>query len=657
MLHKTTSRDQTTNNPGPIFMSPKQVGYQENGQRWMERQEAQSLRKALEDMDIQEDQHLYSAAQEEASELVWKHQNPNAPYRNPDAPYDYKEHLRKGSHAKVQSIGRGSLDLHRGDLFTKDSTSSASASGGSGRNSLSSTRVPSDSSIRVPDSPAKKQGDEVKAAIAIPKSIPESKTVCPNAPIPAISELPSGRRRSSGSKRKVSGSLFQNPEDQIYEEPEDSSPKPAVQKAPTAAPPRGRRNPFARVQFARENVARSNTEPLLTGKRFDRFEIQRNPPSQSRNPAYTSNTNSATPPRLSSDVENAVSNEEAVKMKDGKEIRGDDIRAATSMKLKDRSPKLPTPTVVSDSPGRPIVSFQSGWKPKEVELKQEESRVLPAAPKITHTSPNPVVKSVIPTINLPDEPGNVSRKPAPSPSPPTISVSPEALIPSINVSSAPPIPTINPPGEDSPAVPSISVSDCPSIPTINLPDAPSIAISAPLPSVPTLSASAPTRPLPQPKTHNRPHPRHAATAPPSTQPHWTPSLRGARTVALCTNCALPIAGRVVSAAGARFHPECFTCHHCGEGLECVAFYPEPEHPFDSQTPFVEKDGYAWCVNCHTNRFSTKCKKCRKPVTDTVVKALGAEWHTGNAPDRLTTDATSLEAGVKIRCVLGAKSGG
>lgn len=49
-------------------------------------------------------------------------------------------------------------------------------------------------------------------------------------------------------------------------------------------------------------------------------------------------------------------------------------------------------------------------------------------------------------------------------------------------------------------------------------------------------------------------------------------------------------------------------------------------PFDSSTPFVEKDGYAWCVNCHTNRYSTKCKKCRKPVTDTVLKALGFEWH-------------------------------
>ena len=60
--------------------------------------------------------------------------------------------------------------------------------------------------------------------------------------------------------------------------------------------------------------------------------------------------------------------------------------------------------------------------------------------------------------------------------------------------------------------------------------------------------------------------------------------------ASCANCCLPIAGRVVTASGsssgnsstssssskARFHPECFTCHHCSTSLESVDFYPEPE---------------------------------------------------------------------------------
>ncbi|KAG9814231.1 hypothetical protein KCU68_g19660, partial [Aureobasidium melanogenum] len=30
--------------------------------------------------------------------------------------------------------------------------------------------------------------------------------------------------------------------------------------------------------------------------------------------------------------------------------------------------------------------------------------------------------------------------------------------------------------------------------------------------------------------------------------------------------------------------------------------------------------------CHTNRYSAKCRKCKRPVTEIVVKALGADWH-------------------------------
>jgi hypothetical protein len=81
----------------------------------------------------------------------------------------------------------------------------------------------------------------------------------------------------------------------------------------------------------------------------------------------------------------------------------------------------------------------------------------------------------------------------------------------------------------------------------------------------------------------------------------------------CKSCKTPIEGEVVVACGAEWHVGHFFCAQCGD-------------PFDSSTPFVEKEGYAWCVGCHTNRFSTKCRKCRKPVTDTVVKALNAEWH-------------------------------
>jgi phage gp16-like protein len=59
----------------------------EQGTRWMEKQEAQSLRAALEDMDIAEEEKIHKDAQDEAAELVWKHRNPNSPFANPEAPY------------------------------------------------------------------------------------------------------------------------------------------------------------------------------------------------------------------------------------------------------------------------------------------------------------------------------------------------------------------------------------------------------------------------------------------------------------------------------------------------------------------------------------------------------------------------------------------
>ncbi|KKY14123.1 putative lim domain protein [Diplodia seriata] len=537
-IERSVSRTSTRSTSGEQRRS-----YRESGARWMERQEVASLRKALEDMDATDEQRIFTAAQDEAAELVWKHQNPKAAYRSPDAPYSYTAHLKKGSHARAQSY---------------DAPSPQSSA--SGRNSSLSSRGSSTSSVKVHDFVIAKKDDKLKSKKEVDARL--SKTMESPLQSPTKSHVafdpPNPRRRSSGSKRKLSASLFQNPNDKIYEEPEEPTPtaspeqKPAP-PSPSKLPIHTRRNPFSRIQFGRDNLTRSSTDPQPTTlKRFDRFEIHRNEPTQSRNPAYTSNENAPVTPTQAQNPAASSPEESPVKMKEGKEIRADDIRAATSMRFKDRSPKLPTPSM-----------------------------------------------------------------------------------------------------------------------------------------------------------NGRPLPRHAQTAPNSLpKGHWTPS-GGVRTSALCDSCALPIAGRTVSAGGARFHPECFRCHHCGEGLECVAFYPEPNgrreerldrinrrrngedleivqgcseeedgdeglrfychldyheffsprckscktpiegevivacgaewhaghffcaecgDPFDSSTPFVEKDGYAWCVNCHTNRYSTKCKKCRKPVTDTVLKALGFEWH-------------------------------
>ena len=90
------------------------VPYRESGARWMERQEAISLRDALKVMDQKEqEKRIHKAAQDEAAELVWKHRNPLAaeaeksrPIRNQDlAPNNrLRAHLQKGAHARSPSV-------------------------------------------------------------------------------------------------------------------------------------------------------------------------------------------------------------------------------------------------------------------------------------------------------------------------------------------------------------------------------------------------------------------------------------------------------------------------------------------------------------------------------------------------------------------------
>jgi hypothetical protein len=794
------------------------VQYRESEQRQSEQEEARAVRIAMDELELTQEGKLFEAARDEAAELVYKHRNPDAPGMNPNAPYPYPGLTRKGSTQRSRSVEPKDQDLQRANSKLRKRHSMGSATSGSRSSSLQSNGGGSGSDSSTMGNAAG-FNSPTKESFGIKDKLEE-----PSSLRKAISDLPNfgQRRKSSGSRRKISGSLFSNPNDQIYEEPEEETPVAPAPTPATVEPPKPeklplgvRRNPFMRFQSVKGNpMIRSNTDPVMGNKRFDRYEIQKNPPTQSRNAAYTLN------PTLPAPAEAAkpdVENEPEVKMKDGKEIRSDDLRAATGFRLRDRSPKLPTPTMVSDSPGRPIVSFKKGFN--EIELKEDvygaidpaksassEANAIPRPLSNAVTSPAiPTIKTMEerpkktvapppipeisvsstpsapssrfnraekPTINVYEDPPTrplpsaTSRKPnvptqatAPSrpalnvyqapgirsqpvsaPMIPTISVSEtpsisvtgpssgrgySANVPSIGVS--PPIPSISVSESPAPSrgreakVPSISVT--PEIPTISVNEAPargprihapSISVTPSVPSININGSTGSTRPLPDPKHHaSKPFGRGGAV---NSRPHWTPT--NVRTGALCTQCALPIAGRIVSAAGLRFHPECFACYQCGEHLECVAFYPEPDNklaervsrirarqrgedvaflpthptpndmarlehedgtdesqrffchldfhemfsprckscktpiegevivacgaewhaghffcaqcgdPFDSSTPFVEKDGYAWCVNCHTHRYSTKCKKCRKPVTDTVVKALGAEWHMG-----------------------------
>ncbi|KAE8443337.1 hypothetical protein EG329_001980 [Mollisiaceae sp. DMI_Dod_QoI] len=639
-----------------VILKPSDVvptaTYMERGQRWMEKEDAVSLREAMEDMDLmkeEEELRIHAAAQDEASELVWEHQHPTAAV-NPDAPYRYNDHLRKNSyqHARTQSVGRyGGVGMVTGlarDMYPR-SVSGASVSSQRGRMSgdfsdkdfgLERTLSP-EATGRISNESFGEVGSTKKAYGGISNN---------------------ARRKSSG-KRNVSGELpgmFSG--EQIWEEPEqesdESMDRGRAQNTPDMpAPLRLKaRNPLSRVQFVQDMGPRSSSTPPEPIKRLSTSEIHRNPPTQSRNPNYTANP----PPVVSStspdsEVKPSTLDETPpVPMKDGLEIRSEDIRQATSMRLKDRSPKLPTPTVVSDRPGRPIVSFDSNWKPKEADIKPEVRRRSPfdrgpngQRQSLPFRADSKNVSTPIPTIHVPDAPSVEVRN------------VPQISVPTMNRSeSTPHILTINLP-DSKPSIPTINFPDSkPTIPTINIPDAPTISISAP--AVPTItvgdsSTSQGRRPLPDPKSiAGRPPPRHHATAP-VPRGHWSP-VAGRRATATCHQCQLPIEGRVVKLSGApeHFHPECFICFTCGTGLESLEIHPEPpakrserldrikRRARGEDLPEIEgqtlaEDGDARLrFYCHLDwheTFAPKCKHCKTPIIGEHMVALGDSWHYGH----------------------------
>lgn len=710
----------------------------------MEKEEAYSLRTALEDMDLKDAQkvtqndapkdapkkdegssgneaetRLYNAALDEAAELVWQHQHGVKP-PEPGTPYSYKPHLREKSYAyaRTASIGRQGRDVAATGLArdgTRSRSVSGSSSGSDGRPSLESPRMSlEDRRQDSMDSTGSRTYGSLAQRVA-----------------------PGGGRRRSSMKRNISGEVekpFSG--DQIWEEPEGDATNPTTKAAapvdkPAAAadqPLRLRlRNPLNRVQFSpdtspvekdKETPAPAPAPtPAPANKPLQRVEIHRNPPSQSRNPLYTSNSSRPAGPRVN----------DSIKKKNGIEVRGDDIREATSFKLGDRSRKLPTPSAVSDTPGRPIVSFDNNWKPpeeaaadKSPERKKEPSRFSVGQEKSnakfqpqpnTQAAPSPPVPSFsfTPAAQVPSSP---TRPSSSTPSIPSIAVEAPS-----NGGSMPSIPMIAVTADETPAPPSITVSGdmgAPSIPMIVTPDDDNAGPSIPVIVTPgdgdaPGSGSKPSaRPLPTP-TRKNPFMRNSR----APQGHWSAAPgASARATAICHECSLPIEGRVISlrGGGERFHPQCFACYTCGTSLEALEISPEPDSfrsarldriarraagetlpeepgqtmaedgdarlrffchldwhelfaprcktcttpilgdhivalghhfhyghffcaecgdPFEKGMTHIEKDGYAWCVNCQTKRTerrAPKCKRCKLPVIGQYVQALGGEWH-------------------------------
>ena len=231
--------------------------YLEGGPRLVDRQEAHSLRLALEDIDAtQEERRIHESAQDEASRLVMEHQNPAAvpkpvaTYRNPDLP---RKHYT------------------RTKLTPADNTPGEEAV---------ASKLDQEAAFGQP----RKMKSYHGLANAVAKDVALSK-----------------RRVSSGRRRKASTEkgLFPNPDDKIFEETDEIKPSvqavvPKQDSVPSDIPRHVRRNPFARVRMTQEKLLRTKTAPAEVGKpAFNAVDIHKNPPTQSRKAWYHTNKDSS----------------------------------------------------------------------------------------------------------------------------------------------------------------------------------------------------------------------------------------------------------------------------------------------------------------------------------------------------------------------------
>ncbi|KAK1757534.1 hypothetical protein QBC47DRAFT_411648 [Echria macrotheca] len=636
--------------------------YIERGQRWMEKEEAFSLRQAMEDMDLKEkpgkrnvpivdeqdpdDKRIYDAALNEAAELVWKHQHPTKD-PEPGAPYRYRPHLRKNSyaHARTASAGIYGADVAPTGLARDPSMRSVSGSSTDSDGAASTRGRPSFASSRQASGTKEAGRGSLDSQPSMPSGPRSAK------PYGSISGRPSatqGGRRRSSLKRDISGEV-QKPfsGDQIWEEPDSSAPRrPEATDADASVQPLQTKpkNPLNRVQFAPEVPGTPDTPPAAPPKVVSRFEIHRNPVTQTRNPQYTTNNGTQ-----------VAGPRDNVPRKHGMEIRSDDIRQATSMRLKDRSSKLPTPSAVSDNPGRPIVSFDRSWRPPEeaTDTAPEESGFGRGGRQSTPTIPNRVngqhpqqsqqQAQEIPVISI--------TKDAPTPAASTAAPRQRALpTPATGSVNGPPVPSIAVSDAPSP-IPTIAVSDSSSsIPTIVLPGDADHGPGIPVIVTPEQGdTKRESRPLPTPRA-GAPRVRQAARP----HSHWSPDPRpiGSRATARCHECGHFIEGRFVSLAGSneRFHPQCFSCYSCGTSLEALEISPEPDAhraarldriarreageilPEEPGQTMAEDGDTRLRFYCHLDwheLFAPRCKHCKTPIMGEHVVALGAHWHFGH----------------------------
>ena len=611
----------------------------------------------MEDMDIKEE-NLQAAAQDEASRLVRQHQNELG-----RGSRKYNQHLRKGSHAQSQNVGpfetlcvskNGSVSSASNSIHSSRSASGESSGSASSGSQSSTTASRRRSGFGRLASASSKMAGLTPAGSQVSRGFFSLRGRSNNQPGADGSAVD----RSQATTSSVDSELNTDVKVPARLEVKKHNTAPQIPRAETRTSPFKRPSPIKTEHpsclqirmpptppdSGDSDASRPATRNGLEIRSADIRAATSGPRSRDRSP------NLPTPNFASSRPDRPI-----VSFKP-------DYRPKDSERVKVQSDGVARVEAYAGRHGGPGAATAPAPAQREVGVSRACPLPLPS-PKQSFDTARP-----LPTIAIPED-----RATSGPVAPPSITVSPE--IPTINVSDAP---VVN--------APDVPTTNAPDVRTINAPDVPSISISG----APTISAPAPSaRPLPRPgavaqgsrsgtsdgwsraSTPGAPreHARCTACGLPisgrtlrAAERHFHPgcfscfacrtalehvafylepdAAREHRLAASddgggggadeaprfychldfheafsprCRSCKTPIEGEVVLACGGEWHVGHFFCAECGD-------------PFDADTPFVEKDGYAWCVGCHVKRFSGKCAGCRRPVTERVVGALGREWH-------------------------------
>ncbi|KAL7420251.1 hypothetical protein Q5752_005220 [Cryptotrichosporon argae] len=294
-------------------------------------------------------------------------------------------------------------------------------------------------------------------------------------------------------------------------------------------------------------------------------------------------------------------------------------------------PSLPNPYERTASPSTPAVSYRPPHpvhaalersdtlsSVKSLDRSAFSSRPLPRPPVVVNTSRS--LDRGVPTPRgqaRESSSSSVFRRKQPS----VVREESEELH---SDRETPAVPSINLPGDSEPISPSKSPAKFSPLPSINIPDSDSAPttddessgpVKAPgivLSGIPTIAVSSSDTADDDdgvgPLIIAVPALTLSTENDPDATPRRNPVCRSAAperieatSAILCAGCGEPIIGRILSAMGHRWHPQCFKCDKCGHLLEHVSSY--------------EHEGRAYCHLDYHEQFAHQCHHCKTPIVD------------------------------------------